>query len=736
MSISAAQHEMLEQIVAEYREGNHSEKIQTKMLDIILPELTNYAQSLAFRNELRVHDAGTLINETYKRGLEALQKGNCKGDYMTYIKGIMKNVARDDTKEHKVRADQAFIQYDDGSSDPAEEYFIETLPEKQMEWQPQDALEESELFKLLKQFVEDLPARQKEIVGMRFKGMKQKEIAEVLGLNHSTVSNSLKEAVKNLNEKVTEYEKKHDVRLHGFFALPFMSSLIRDLDLPGAISESAMEGIKANILSQLGFADAIVGAAEAGSAIAAAGESAAVTSGVAAGSASASGAGAAAKAGLGVLLKSATAKVAAAAIAVSLVGGGVYYSATHPMFGAPSEEQQYYETIVEEDVDEIVLGEDIADKLVVGEEGVWVKFTPEETGFYVFKTKMSSKFQKKGIQITSFRGEIDERKIMHTPGIIIGEDQKNKGTYIIQTADDGMLYAGSTYYIRIQHKVDHGISSMYLDTAVRREVPQAPQLEKKSDAIVVNEGDDLATHLKKGETWFVFTPTETAMYRFEIGNGKSWNAKNVELICTYKTNTTEFDRVGSGVEAFQDYEKGIHCLYFATDAGNILEAGKKYYIQFDLKKDGVFQNLKLTRTEESHDEEQLVNPAAALTVTEGEDFAGKLKQGENWIAFTPENGGMYRMEAPSSKKFNGNNVALITYKSSTTRYDQVGLGISAVTDSKKGIHCLYFADEVGNRLEGGVTYYLNINLKADGVFDSIKILPTDETLKDVESRLE
>ena len=31
MSISAAQHEMLEQIVAEYREGNHSEKIQKKM---------------------------------------------------------------------------------------------------------------------------------------------------------------------------------------------------------------------------------------------------------------------------------------------------------------------------------------------------------------------------------------------------------------------------------------------------------------------------------------------------------------------------------------------------------------------------------------------------------------------------------------------------------------------------------------------------------------------------------
>lgn len=723
--------DLLEQLVLAYRDGNQTPEVMEKMYEIMFPELKKRAQSLAANNRLTVHDSESLIQEGFLRGITNINKVEKPREFTAYVKESMWNIMVDDAKEYSKRANKDILEDYDSDEELAGEDFIETVEEDYGEFIPGENIDLEETKAIVEAAVKALPEKQSKVVWRYFfEGMSQKDIAKELNVADSTVRTTLNQAKKNLYNAISDYEKEHDIRLHGIFAMPFMSSLLKEMAMPYAIGEAAKEGIKANILGQLGLAEAIVGATEAGST--------ASTIGTAVGSVAAGGVGAsAAKAGIGAILKTTMAKVAAGVVAVSLVGGGVYYSATHPMFGAaPNEEQQYYETINEEEVDEIVLGEDIADELVVGEEGVWVKFTPEETGFYVFKTKMSSEFQKKGIQITSFRGEIDERKIMHTPGIIIGEDQKHKGTYIIQTSDDGTLYAGSTYYIRIQYKVDHGISSMYLDTATRKEVPQAPQLEKKSNAIPVMEGDDLAEQLKKGETWFVFTPEETAMYRFEIGNGKSWNADDVEMICTYKTNTTEFDRVGSGIEAFQDFDKNIHCLYFATDADNTLEAGKKYYIQFDLKKDGVFQNLKLTRTEESHDEEQLENKRAAVTVDEGDNFASHLKKGECWIAFTPSKSGIYRIEIPGSNKYEGNKVDLITYKEATSRYDEVGLGINSITDFDKDICCLYFAEEVENYFEGGITYYLQFKLKADGVFENIAIKSTNETFKDVESKLE
>jgi len=71
--------------------------------------------------------------------------------------------------------------------------------------------------------------------------------------------------------------------------------------------------------------------------------------------------------------------------------------------------------------------------------------------------------------------------------------------------------------------------------------------------------------------------------------------------------------------------------------------------------------------------------------------------------------------------------SLFTYKSKTTQFDIVGFGISAVTDDTKGIHYMYFADESGDQLEGGLTYYLQFDITEDNIFDSIKLVSTDET---------
>ena len=727
--------DMLEQLVLAYRDGNQIPEVMEQMYEIMFPELKKNAQALAANNQLTVNDFESLIQEGFLRGIKNINKVEKPREFTAYIKQAMRNIMLDDAKEYSQRANKDILEdYDSGDDLPGED-FMETVEEDYTDFIPGENMDLEETKAIVREAVRALPEKQSKVVwDYFFKGMSQKDIAKEYNVADSTVRATLNQAKKNLLNALSDYEKEHDVRLHGIFAMPFMSSLLKEMAMPYALDEAAKEGIKAKIFSDLGFADALAGAAEAGSSVAAAGSeiSSAATSGAAAGSAggaTAGGAGtAAAKTGLGVLLKRTAAKVAAGVIAVSLVGGGIFYSATHPMFGAPSEEQQYYETIVEEEVEEIALGEDIADKLVVNEEGIWVKFTPKESGFYLFRTKLNSKFDAEAIDFTTFRGEIDEKRIVFTPGTLSSEDIKNKGGYTLQVADDGMLYEGSTYYIRIQYFTDIGITSMRLDTAEREEMPQVPQLEKKSDAIEIKAGDDLAKHLKKGTTWFAFTPEETAAYRFETGDAADWNHKDVIKICTYKRKTTEFDKVGYGVESYVDYGKGVQCLYFLEELGGELLADTTYYFQFELKTDGVFDTLKLERIHETY--------VDAQEVSEGENFAAHLKKGETWIAFTPENSGMYRLEAPTGKKLRANDFTLMTYQSSTVHYDAVGFGISAVTDPEESIYCMYFTEEIGNQLEGGVTYYLHFNMKADGLFDSIKISSTDETLEDVESKLE
>ena len=58
----------------------------------------------------------------------------------------------------------------------------------------------------------------------------------------------------------------------------------------------------------------------------------------------------------------------------------------------------------------IALGQDITGRLEIGEDGIWVKSTPAETDFYVFRTTVSSELNAENIEFNVFRGEIDLEK--------------------------------------------------------------------------------------------------------------------------------------------------------------------------------------------------------------------------------------------------------------------------------------------------------------------------------------
>jgi len=572
MSLTTEDKKLLGKLVLAYRDGDKT--VTNKMMEIMWPELKKRAISLAANNKLVNYTAEDLVVEAFVRGLESVHNAEEPDEFLAFTKKIMFNVMLDDTKEYSKQADKEMLtDYDSASGDEGfSDDFMETVQEEDGSWIPEENYDVKERNQILMDAINGLPEKQRAILwDFYFENMKIKEIAAERDIAENTVKATLNAARKNLYDSLNEFEKKHDVRLHGLLTVPFLSSLLEDISMPYAFGAAAQENVFARVLEQVGAAKAAASSVGA----------------------------AAVKTGLGAVLKTTAAKVAAGVIAVALVGGGTYYSATHPFIfgGEPSEEQKYYDTIVEEEVDEIAIGEDIAGKLQIGNEGIWVKFTPEETGFYVFRAKLSSPLNADNIDFTVFRGKIDENKMTFTPGTI--SSGTNNRDYVLQVDETGTLYANSTYYIRIQYFADNGITSMYLDTATRKDIPTAPQLENKADAIEIAEGEDFAANLKKGETWFVFTPETSGIYRLEASGGSGRIAENIESLFTYKSKTTQFDIVGFGISAVTDDTKGIHYMYFADESGDQLEGGLTYYLQFDITEDNIFDSIKLVSTDET-----------------------------------------------------------------------------------------------------------------------------------------
>ena len=590
MSIPLEHKDLMEKLVVAYKQGDKT--VTNQMIEIMWPELETRAVSLAASNKLVHYTAEDLVCEAYVRALENIHKVENPREFIAYIKGIMYNVMLDDTKNYSKMADKEILEnYDSsGGDDDFSEDFMETIKEEDGSWLPEENYDVKERNQILKDAINELPQKQREILwDFYFENKRIKEIAAERELSENTVKATLNAARNNLYKSLDEFEKKHDIRLHGLLTLPFMSSLLKEMSLPYAFGCTEKENIMSKIIEKVGE-NTVNSASAANTAATAAVETSAATT-----------AATAAKAGVGTVLKSLTAKILAAVVAVAVVGGGTYYSATHPTvfsFGGLGDsearaEEKYYDEIAEtqETIVPIALGQDITGRLEIGEDGIWVKFTPAETDFYVFRTTVSSELNAENIEFNVFRGEIDLEKRSFNGTYSSNDDLDSE--YILLVDDEGMLYANSTYYIRIQCFADNGITSMYLDKAERKEIPTAPQLANKADAVVITEGEDIADKLTVGENWFAFTPSATGTYRFEMESKERWSADDLNLF-TYKTKTTHEDRVGYGIESDGDPDTGKYHMYFAGEVDNQLEAGVTYYLQFEIGKDNIFDSIKLT----------------------------------------------------------------------------------------------------------------------------------------------
>lgn len=184
---------------------------------------------------------------------------------------------------------------------------------------PEDILYNKEKQCMIRQMLDELPTNQYLcVVEYFYNGLKEKEVAEKLGMPVNTVKTNLSRAKKKLKDIVQTTEKKQGIRLYS------MSWLLLLLFLDDIKAMAASTVADAVVLSGVHAQIAAGGAAATGTAGAAAGtaavETAAAAGTAATGAAATAGAGIAAKIGAGIL---------AAVLTVGGAVGGVVLSQHH-----------------------------------------------------------------------------------------------------------------------------------------------------------------------------------------------------------------------------------------------------------------------------------------------------------------------------------------------------------------------------------------------------------------------
>lgn len=146
---------------------------------------------------------------------------------------------------------------------------FDTLEEESAEFIPDEALDRKGFKKIILDLIDTLSEEQRSAVMMYyFDELSISQIAEIQGVSEGTVKSRLNYARKAIKERVEEFEKKNDIKLHAIGFFPFFKWLFSGEKAGMAASPAALESAAAAVS---GGSAAAAAAATTGAATAAAG---------------------------------------------------------------------------------------------------------------------------------------------------------------------------------------------------------------------------------------------------------------------------------------------------------------------------------------------------------------------------------------------------------------------------------------------------------------------------------
>ena len=195
-----------------------------------------------------------ILQDSYLRAFQSLDKLEANEAFLPWLRRIAVNVTADRMSK---KLPLTFTELSGEETEPPE------LPDLDPEVQPELALDRKESSRLVREILAGLPEEQHLILGLRYyEELSVREISELLGVAQGTVKAQLFRGRKRVEAEVRALEKK-GLKLYGLSPVAYLGMLLRRLE---PLRESEQAALR-TVLAQTSAAAQPVAAATAGQAL-------------------------------------------------------------------------------------------------------------------------------------------------------------------------------------------------------------------------------------------------------------------------------------------------------------------------------------------------------------------------------------------------------------------------------------------------------------------------------------
>ena len=211
-----------------------------------LAEIYNQSSSAVYRViKVLVKDEDTvydILQDTYVKAFTRLDQLQDESKLVPWLKMIANNTAKDWLKKCKP------VLFTDMSGDNESDdlSFEESIEDERTDLNPEMAMDEKEVRRLVLEILDQLPEDQRLVIGMfYYEEMSVKDIAFTLGVSDNTVKSRLSYGRKKVKELVLDLEKK-GTKLYTVAPFTFFLYLLRRLE--SAPADSAEMGVLQSVM--------------------------------------------------------------------------------------------------------------------------------------------------------------------------------------------------------------------------------------------------------------------------------------------------------------------------------------------------------------------------------------------------------------------------------------------------------------------------------------------------------
>ena len=188
-----------ENLLVKYRDGND------QAFDKIIKDYGNQLYNFILRLVGNHESAEDIFQETFVRVLRNIDRYKPSAKLLTWLIQIAKNLCYDHFKKESLRAHQS-LSIEIGS----EEYTLDSIIEDSNQPPPQDLMILAEDRKLVREAIEKLSTKKKEVILLRiYESLPYRDISEITGDPEGTLKYRVYEAVREIAAYI---EKKHTPR--------------------------------------------------------------------------------------------------------------------------------------------------------------------------------------------------------------------------------------------------------------------------------------------------------------------------------------------------------------------------------------------------------------------------------------------------------------------------------------------------------------------------------------------